>query len=48
MADCKNDGSNKILRKVGLNFIEKFYHEGIELNWYKINKNEYENRKPNR
>jgi RimJ/RimL family protein N-acetyltransferase len=48
MTDCKNDGSNKILRKVGLNFIEKFDLEGIEHNWYKIDKNEYENRKPNR
>ena len=30
MADCKNEGSNKILKKVGLNFIETFDLEGIE------------------
>lgn len=48
IADCENDGSNKILKKVGLNFIEKFDLNGIEHNWYKINKKEYENKKPNR
>ena len=48
MADCQNDGSNKILKKVGLNFIERFDLDGIEHNWYKIDKSEYENRKPNR
>lgn len=48
MADCENDGSNKILRKVGLNFIERFNLDGIEHNWYKIKKEEYENGKSNR
>lgn len=48
MADCENDGSNKILKKVGLNFIERFDLDGIEHNWYKIDKNKYESRKPNR
>lgn len=48
MADCQNDGSNKILKKVGLNFIERFDLDGIEHNWYKIDKSGYENRKPNR
>lgn len=48
MADCENDGSNKILKKVGLSFIEKFDLDGIEHNWYKIDKNEYEIRKLNR
>ena len=48
MADCKNENSKKILEKAGLNFIEKFDLDGIEHNWYKIDKNEYENIKPNR
>lgn len=47
-ADCENIGSNKILNKIGLNFIETFYLEGIQHNWYKINRMEYENKKPNR
>ena len=41
-ASCENEGSNKILKKVGLNFIETFYYEDIKCNWYKIDKNEYE------
>lgn len=48
IADCENNGSNKILRKVGLNFIERFDFDGIEHNWYRITKDEYENKKPNR
>jgi [ribosomal protein S5]-alanine N-acetyltransferase len=44
MADCRNDGSNKILKKVGLKFIETFDHEGIEHNWYRIGRGEYENK----
>lgn len=46
-ASCENVGSNKILKKVGLKFIETFYYEDIKCNWYKIDKNEYFNRKPN-
>jgi len=42
MADCKNVGSNNILNKVGLHLIEKFDLDGVEHNWYKINKNEYD------
>lgn len=41
MADCKNEGSNKILKKIGLRFIEKFDLDGVEHNWYKIEKKEY-------
>jgi [ribosomal protein S5]-alanine N-acetyltransferase len=48
MADFENDGSNKILNKVGLNFIESFDHNGIKHNWYKIERAEYENKKLNR
>ena len=46
MADCNNNGSNKILEKVGLSFIEKFELDGIEHNWYKITKTEYQSKKP--
>ena len=48
MADCENDGSNKILNKIGLTFIETFDLDGIKHNWYKIDKTEYENKKRNR
>lgn len=47
MADCENDGSNKILKNVGLRFIEKFDLDGIECNWYKIEREEYEYKKQN-
>lgn len=41
IADCKNEVSNKILKKVGLRFIETFDNEGIKHNWYKIENTEY-------
>lgn len=45
MADCENVGSNKILKKVGLKFLETFDFEGIKHNWYKIERTEFENKK---
>jgi ribosomal-protein-alanine N-acetyltransferase len=45
MADSENKSSNKILKKVGLNFIESFDLDGIKHNWYKIERTEYENQK---
>jgi|MGYP000735870297 [ribosomal protein S5]-alanine N-acetyltransferase len=45
IADCTNNGSNKILQKVGLQFIETFDHNGIKHNWYKINRTEFEKQK---
>jgi len=42
MADIKNEGSNKILKKVGLEFLETFDLDGIEHNWYRLKKSEYE------
>lgn len=47
MVDCDNEGSNKILKKVGLSLIEKFNLDGTEHNWYKITKTEYENKQAN-
>ncbi len=44
-ASCENIGSNKILKKIGLNLVETFYYKDIKCNWYKIEKQEYENRK---
>ena len=40
-----NLASNKILRKIGLRFIETFEFEGISCNWYKIKKREWEAQK---
>jgi len=45
MVDCDNMGSNKILNKVGLNFIDQFNLDGVQHNWYKISKMEYLNSK---
>jgi len=47
-ADSENIGSNKVLEKVGLKFIETFNLDGIKHNWYKLEKTEFENKKPNR
>ncbi len=44
MTDCENIGSNNVLKKVGLKFIEIFDLDGINHNWYKINKAEFENK----
>jgi ribosomal-protein-alanine N-acetyltransferase len=35
-ADIDNQASNRILRKVGLEFVEVFEYEGILHNWYKL------------
>ncbi len=47
-ASCENLASNKILQNIGMSFIETFYYEDIKCNWYKIDKDYYENNKPNR
>jgi len=47
MADCENIASNKILKKVGFHFIEIFDLDGIEHNWYRIDRNKFENKKSN-
>lgn len=40
-ADVNNIASNKVLRKIGLKFIETFDFDGASHNWYKINKLEW-------
>ena len=47
MAHCDNEGSNKILKKVGLNRVETFYFEGLKHNWYNIYRTEYQKIKLN-
>lgn len=37
-ADIDNVGSNKILRKIGLQQTEVFEFEGISHNWYELTK----------
>jgi len=46
-ADCDNIGSNNVLKKVGLRFIEKFDLDGVKHNWYKIGKDEFTKTSPN-
>ena len=40
-AHVDNIGSNKILKKIGLKFIEPFNFEGMPHNWYALHKSEY-------
>ncbi len=39
--NVNNDGSNKIVKKFGFQFIETFYYEDIHCNWYELTKEEY-------
>lgn len=41
-AHVDNIGSNKVLKKVGLKFIEKFEYESMPHNWYGITKQEWQ------
>ncbi|WP_028979857.1 GNAT family N-acetyltransferase [Sporocytophaga myxococcoides] len=47
-ADCNNTGSDNVLKKVGLRFVEKFDLDGVKHNWYKIDRAEFLNKKPSR
>ena len=40
-ADIKNAGSNKILQKIGLQFVNEFTFENIKANWYELKKEDY-------
>ncbi|MDO6674354.1 GNAT family N-acetyltransferase [Tenacibaculum sp. 1B UA] len=41
-ADVENIGSNKILQKIGLQFINQFGYKGVDVNWYELKKTDYE------
>ena len=41
-AETENIGSNKILQKIGLKFINDFTVNGIEAKWYELKKSDYE------
>lgn len=45
MADCGNDGSNKILTKLGFTCMETFDLDGIPHHWYRLDKASFEKRK---
>ena len=40
-AEIENVGSNKILSKIGLHFVNEFIYENVKVNWYKLNKSDY-------
>lgn len=41
-ADVENIGSNKILQKIGLQFVNKFDYKGVDVNWYELKKSDYD------
>lgn len=43
-AEVANIASNKVLQKIGLNFIKEFYldEEFGQINWYELKRNEYD------
>lgn len=45
--DSGNIASNNILKKAGLNFVERFYYEKEEQNWYQIERKAFESRPGN-
>lgn len=40
-AEIENIGSNKILTKIGLKFINEFNYKDVKVNWYQLKKSEY-------
>jgi ribosomal-protein-alanine N-acetyltransferase len=41
-ADVENIGSNKILQKIGLQFVNEFEYKNVKVNWYQLKKENYE------
>ena len=41
-AEIKHVASNKILKKIGLKLAETFIYEGVNHNWYRIDKKEWQ------
>jgi ribosomal-protein-alanine N-acetyltransferase len=40
-ADTENAGSNKILQKIGLQFVNEFEYDNVKVNWYQLKKENY-------
>ena len=40
-ADIENIASNKVLQKIGLNFINEFAFKNVKCNWYELKNSEY-------
>ena len=40
-AEVENIASNKVLKKIGLKFINEFKYDNIPCNWYELNKEDY-------
>ena len=40
-AEAANIASNKVLKKIGLKFINEFKYDNIPCNWYELNKEDY-------
>lgn len=38
MADVNNTGSNRILTKIGLKYVEQCFHQGIDCYWYHLHR----------
>ncbi len=38
MAEIENLASNRILQKIGLNYIEDFLFEDVMVSWYELSK----------
>ncbi len=45
MADTDNEGSNKILKKIGMQFMAPFEAFDIQQNWYQLTKEDFKNSK---
>ncbi len=41
-ASCDNCASNTVLKKIGMNFVETYFYEDIECNWYCITNIDYQ------
>ena len=40
-AEIENIGSNKILQKIGLQFVNEFDFKDVKANWYELKKSNY-------
>jgi ribosomal-protein-alanine N-acetyltransferase len=40
-AEKGNMASNKILKKIGLKFVNEFTYENVPCNWYELKRNDY-------